>query len=112
MLSQIKIAIMPYKERPIEKTHFKIGDVATELGIEPSTIRFWESELKINTKRNRKHERDYSINSKGKIEMIYQLRSLGLTIDGTRDFLKNPYDFIEKLQQLIPESKRKFDDAV
>lgn len=32
---------MPYKEKPVSKVKWKIGEVAEMLGIYPSKIRFW-----------------------------------------------------------------------
>ena len=36
---------MPYKPKPIEKKYFTIGEVAKELGVATSLIRFWETQF-------------------------------------------------------------------
>jgi transposase-like protein len=36
---------MPYKEKPIIKKYFTIGEVAKELGVATSLIRFWETQF-------------------------------------------------------------------
>ena len=47
--------IVPYKEKEIEKRYYTIGEVADDLGVATSLIRFWESEFDIiKPKKNRK----------------------------------------------------------
>ena len=36
---------VPYKEKEIEKKYYTIGEVADELGVATSLIRFWEGEF-------------------------------------------------------------------
>ena len=49
---------MPYKEKEIEKKYYIIGEVADELRVATSLIRFWESEFdNIKPKKNRKGNR-------------------------------------------------------
>ena len=38
---------MPYKERPIEKLYYSIGEVAKILNVNVSLVRFWEKEFDI-----------------------------------------------------------------
>ena len=38
---------MPYKEKEIEKKYYTIGEVADDLGVATSLIRFWEGEFDI-----------------------------------------------------------------
>jgi DNA-binding transcriptional MerR regulator len=38
---------MPYKEKPLEKLYYSIGEVAKELNVNVSLIRFWEKEFEI-----------------------------------------------------------------
>jgi DNA-binding transcriptional MerR regulator len=38
---------MPYKEKPIEKLFYKIGEVADMFAVNVSLIRFWEKEFEI-----------------------------------------------------------------
>ena len=33
---------MPYKEKPIEKLYYSIGEVAKTLNVNVSLVRFWE----------------------------------------------------------------------
>ena len=36
---------MPWKEKTIEKLYWSIGEVAEQLGVNTSLIRYWEKEL-------------------------------------------------------------------
>lgn len=38
---------MPYKEKPIEKLYYSIGEVAQSLDVNVSLIRFWEKQFSI-----------------------------------------------------------------
>ena len=38
---------MPYKEKPIEKLYYSIGEVAQSLDVNVSLIRFWEKQFDI-----------------------------------------------------------------
>ncbi|MBQ5997158.1 MAG: MerR family transcriptional regulator, partial [Bacteroidales bacterium] len=38
---------MPYKEKPVEKSYYRIGEVADMFGVNTSLIRFWEKEFDI-----------------------------------------------------------------
>jgi len=44
----------------ITKRYYLIGELAKELNVTCSCIRFWESELGIHTKRNRNGDRRYT----------------------------------------------------
>ena len=46
---------MPYKEKPIEKLYYSIGEVAKTLNVNVSLVRFWEKEFDIlQPKKNKK----------------------------------------------------------
>ena len=38
---------MPYKEKPIEKLYYSIGEVADIFDVNVSLLRFWEKEFDI-----------------------------------------------------------------
>lgn len=82
---------MPYKEKEIEKRYYTIGEVADELGVATSLIRFWETEFDIiSPKKNRKGNRQFTKEDIKKIKLIYHLVKVkGYTLHGARDFIKS-----------------------
>ncbi|MEQ9425531.1 MAG: MerR family transcriptional regulator [Cyclobacteriaceae bacterium] len=82
---------MPYKEKEIEKRYFSIGEVAEELGVATSLIRFWEGEFDIiKPKKNRKGNRQFTKVDIENVKLIYHLvKERGYTLQGARDLIKN-----------------------
>jgi len=97
---------MPYKEKEIEKKYYTIGEVADELKVATSLIRFWETEFDIiKPKKNRKGNRQFNQEDLKNVKLIYHLvKEKGYTLQGARDFLKNGLenaaDRIEIIQSL------------
>ncbi len=85
---------MPYKEKEIEKKYFTIGEVADDLGVATSLIRFWESEFDIiKPKKNRKGNRQFTKEDIKNVKLIFHLvKEKGYTLQGARDFIKNGVD--------------------
>jgi DNA-binding transcriptional MerR regulator len=50
---------MPYKERPVEKLFYTIGEVSKILNVPVSTIRFWDNELEILNRKRIRRETDF-----------------------------------------------------
>lgn len=82
---------MPYKEKEIEKKYYSIGEVANELGVATSLIRFWEREFDIiKPKKNRKGNRQFTKQDVSSVKLIYHLvKEKGYTLQGARDFIEN-----------------------
>lgn len=82
---------MPYKEKEIEKRYYTIGEVADDLGVATSLIRFWESEFDIiKPKKNRKGNRQFTKDDVKNVKLIYHLvKEKGYTLNGAREFIKN-----------------------
>ena len=98
---------MPYKEKEIEKRYYTIGEVADDLGVATSLIRFWETEFDvISPKKNRKGNRQFTKEDIKKIKLIYHLvKEKGYTLNGAREFIKsdahqamNKIEMIESLK--------------
>ena len=98
---------MPYKEREIKKKYFTIGEVAKNLKLSTSQIRFWETEFKeLNPKKNSKGSRKFTEKD---IVVLKEIQSLlknkKFTIDGAKKIIKKKTninytgndDIIEKL---------------
>lgn len=74
-------------EEEIKKQYYTIGEVARELDLTTSLIRFWETEFReVNPKKNRKGNRMYTpkdINTLRKIR--YLLKEQKFTIKGAKE---------------------------
>lgn len=82
---------MAYKEKEIEKMYYSIGEVADELGVATSLIRFWEGEFDIiKPKKNRKGNRQFTKEDVKNVKLIFHLvKEKGFTLQGAREFIKN-----------------------
>ena len=97
---------MPYKEKPIEKLYYTIGEVANKFNVNISLIRFWEKEFEIlKPKKNKKGNRLFTKNDLNNLETIYHLvKERGFKIEGAKKMLKNniknDIDIISKLKKI------------
>tara|TARA_B100000575_G_C23116342_1_gene645373 strand:+ start:135 stop:461 length:327 start_codon:yes stop_codon:yes gene_type:complete len=97
---------MPYKEKPIEKLYYTIGEVANKFNVNISLIRFWEKEFEIlKPKKNKKGNRLFTKKDLNNLETIYHLvKERGFKIEGAKKMLKNnikdDIDIISKLKRI------------
>jgi DNA-binding transcriptional MerR regulator len=62
----------PYKEKPIEKLYYSIGEVAKLFGVNSSLVRFWEKEFDIiKPKKNKKGNRMFTQKDVDNLRIIY-----------------------------------------
>ena len=103
---------MPYKEKEIEKKYFTIGEVAEELGVATSLIRFWEKEFDVlQPKKNAKGNRKFTPDDIKNLQLIYYLvKERGFTLEGAKIHLKEEkqktlsnFEVIQKLQKVKAE---------
>ena len=89
---------MSHPEDSIQKQYYTIGEVAKELDLTTSLIRFWETEFReINPKGNRVYtEKD--IDTLKKIR--YLLKSKKYTIKGAKERLKHESKAVEEEIQI------------
>ncbi len=99
---------VPYREKEIEKKYFTIGEVADQLKVATSLIRFWESEFDIiKPKKNRKGNRQFTKEDIKNVKLIYHLvKEKGYTLQGARDFIKNDVQAASDKIELIESLKR------
>ncbi len=99
---------MPYKAKPIEKKYFTIGEVAKELGVATSLIRFWESQFDfIKPKKNSKGNRKFTQDDLKKIKMVYHLvKEKGYTLQGAQDHIKQNKHSISDKAEMIASLKK------
>ncbi|MBK8499732.1 MAG: MerR family transcriptional regulator [Flavobacteriales bacterium] len=83
---------MPWKERPVEKLYFSIGEVAEELGVANSSIRYWEKEFGMSAaRRTGKGDRQYTRKEIEQFRSIQRLvKEKGFTLHGAKVQLRNP----------------------
>ena len=94
---------MPYKEKPIVKKYYNIGEVADMFGVATSLLRFWEKEFKeINPKKNKNGKRQYTQKDIDKVKIIYGLvKEKGFTLSGAKDILKKDDNTPQKKIEVI-----------
>lgn len=81
---------MPWKEKTIEKLYWSIGEVAEQLGVNTSLIRYWEKEFgSIRPKRTNRGDRSYTRKEIEHLRTIQHLvKEKGFTIQGAREQLR------------------------
>lgn len=78
-----------------EKRYYTMGEVASELNVKPSLIRFWDKEFEaIQPKKNRQGNRLFTAKDLSNLKLIYHLvKERGFTLKGAQAKLKqNPGD--------------------
>jgi DNA-binding transcriptional MerR regulator len=81
---------MPYKERPVEKLFWSIGEVASELGVNPSLIRYWEKEFSVlRPRRTGRGDRLFTRKDIDQLKRIqYLVKEKGFTLSGAKEELR------------------------
>ena len=82
---------MPLKEKTIERIYWTIGEVAEQLGVNTSLLRYWEKEFGVlRPKRTGKGDRLYTKDDIAKIREIQTLlKERGVTIVGAKEQLRS-----------------------
>ena len=92
---------MPYKDKPIEKLYYSIGEVADMFAVNVSLLRFWEKEFEIlKPKKNKKGNRMFKAKDLDNLKIIYHLvKERGYTLEGAKKKLKeNKEDTINNIE--------------
>ena len=103
---------MKYFEKEINKKYFNIGEVAENLNVNTSLIRFWEEKFDIlNPKKNNKGKRKYTKKDIKILNEIYNLvKEKGFTIKGANSIMKSKDNSIN--QNEIVESLIKIKKSI
>ena len=82
---------MPYKERTIGKLYWTIGEVAAELAVNTSLIRYWEKEFgTLRPRRNGKGDRLYTQRDIDQLRRIHHLvKEQGFTLNGAKERMRD-----------------------
>lgn len=93
---------IPDDEKLFEKSYYSIGAVCEMFKVNPSLIRFWESEFEIiNPKKNGKGDRFFRPADVKNLRIIYHLlREKKYTIEGAKEYLRNSKRFEEKFEMI------------
>jgi len=100
---------VPYKEPIIDKVYYTIGEVAGLFQVNPSLIRYWESQFEIiNPKKTAGGKRHYTQKDIDQIRLVYHLvKEKGMTLAGAQKKLRDnlndtdhDHEVILKLQQI------------
>jgi DNA-binding transcriptional MerR regulator len=94
---------MPYKEEETQKRYFSIGEVAKIFDVNPSLIRFWESEFDVlQPKKNRKGNRLFTQEDIENLKIIYHLvKEKGFTLSGAKDEMKKNPNELKDQQKVV-----------
>jgi DNA-binding transcriptional MerR regulator len=89
----------------IEKLYYTISEVAEQLRLNQSVLRYWESEFNhIQPRKTKKGDRLYTQKDIDDLRMIFHLlKEKGFTIEGAKKFLKEnkaPNTSLHVLQSL------------
>ena len=92
---------MPYKDKPVEKLYYSIGEVADIFDVNVSLLRFWEKEFDIlKPKKNKKGNRMFTAKDLDNLKIIFLLvKERGYTLEGAKKKLKeNKEDTINNIE--------------
>ncbi|MGD1841461.1 MAG: MerR family transcriptional regulator [Thermonemataceae bacterium] len=92
----------------ISKRYYTIGEVAEILGVNPSLIRFWESEFNIlNFKKSKSGERKFTTDDIDDLKMIYYLvKKKGYTLEGAKEAIKQDAKHIKQKMNTVASLKK------
>jgi DNA-binding transcriptional MerR regulator len=109
MVSEAEMISLPPDEELRKKHYYNIGEVSKMFGLNPSSLRFWETEFShIRPRKNKKGDRFYSVEEIKKLQLIYfLLRQRKYTIEGAKDYIKKykddatvRFELVQKLKEL------------
>ena len=93
-----------------EKLYHSIGEVARMLNVNPSLLRFWETQFpSIKPHKNKKGTRYYTDDDIEQLRQIHHLtRDCGFTLDGAREQLRldGKLDDTMQLIRTLPETRQ------
>lgn len=98
---------MPYKEKPITKLYYSIGEVAKMFDVNSSLIRYWENEFEIlKPKKNAKGNRLFTQQDVDNLKVIYHLvKERGFTLDGAKKKLRENREDTVQNEEIVERLK-------
>jgi DNA-binding transcriptional MerR regulator len=97
----------PYKDQPITKLYYSIGEVAKMFEVNTSLIRFWENEFDIlKPKKNKKGNRLFTQKDVDNLKVIYHLvKERGFTLDGAKKKLRQNKEDTIQTEEIVERLK-------
>lgn len=95
---------MPYKDKPVEKLYYTIGEVSQELDVNASLVRFWAGKFPefIKPARNKKGNRLFTAKDMANFKVIYYLvKERGMTLEGAAKRMKDNITGEDKRVEVI-----------
>ena len=95
---------MPYKEKPIEKLYYTIGEVSDILEESQSLVRFWAGKFPdfIKPARNKKGNRLFTARDLANFKVIhYLVKERGMTLEGAAKRMKDNITGEDKRVEVI-----------
>ena len=95
---------MPYKDKPIEKLYYTIGEVSEMLDVNAATVRFWAGKFPdfIKPARNKKGNRLFTAKDMANFKVIYYLvKEQGMTLEGAAMRMKDNITVEDKRVEVI-----------
>ncbi len=99
---------MPLKEKTIERVYWTIGEVAAQLGVNSSLLRYWEKEFgTLRPKRTGKGDRLYTKDDIAKIRTIHALlKEEGFTIQGAKERIRARRKTVDPTPEVVERLQR------
>lgn len=100
---------LPSDEILKKKLYYSIGEVCDFFHLNPSSVRYWETEFSfLKPRKNKKGDRFYNATEIKKIHLIYYLlRNKKYSIEAAKDYLKQHtndsderFELVKSLQQI------------
>ena len=95
---------MPYKDKPVEKLYYTIGEVSEILNENASLVRFWAGKFPdfIKPARNKKGNRLFTARDLANFKVIYYLvKERGMTLEGAAKRMKDNITGEDKRVEVI-----------
>jgi len=94
-------------EEEFGKKYYSISEVAQMFQVNPSLIRFWETEFDlIKPNKDRNGERRFTRKDIENLQIVYHLvKEKGFTLGGAKDYLKNEMASVKEKLQTIENLK-------
>lgn len=94
---------MSFDSQKLTKLYYTIGEVSDMFGVNPSLIRFWETEFKqIKPKKNKKGNRLFTPKDIKTFQVIYHLVKVkGFTLEGAKQQLKGNFKTYSEEAEVI-----------
>ncbi len=95
---------MPYKDKPVEKLYYTIGEVSEILNENASLVRFWAGKFPdfIKPARNKKGNRLFTAKDLANFKVIYYLvKERGMTLEGAAKRMKDNITGEDKRVEVI-----------